>query len=158
MIEKKITFDSFIRGIISGAIVIGILYMINLLSSVLLPFFLAWLIAYMIYPMVILTIAAIMLVPPIIEEFDKLMNLLTEYFIEGNKQAAISVTVANFIKEHIDMIEIKEFLNQEHLSNTLRNLLPQAWSILAQSVNIIAGIFTSFIILLYTFFTLLDYE
>lgn len=183
MIEKKITFDSFIRGIISGAIVIGILYMINLLSSVLLPFFLAWLIAYMIYPMVIfyqyklriknrslsilavmltlaviLTITAIMLVPPIIEEFDKLMNLLTEYFIEGNKQAAISVTVANFIKEHIDMIEIKEFLNQEHLSNTLRNLLPQAWSILAQSVNIIAGIFTSFIILLYTFFILLDYE
>ena len=50
--EKKITFDSFIRGIISGAIVIGVLYLINLLSSVLLPFFIAWLIAYMIYPMV----------------------------------------------------------------------------------------------------------
>lgn len=183
MIEKKITFDSFIRSIISGAIVIGILYMINLLSSVLLPFFLAWLIAYMIYPMVtfyqyklriknrplsilavmltwaiVLTIAAILLVPPIVEEFDKLMNLLTEYFIEGSKQAAISVTTADFIKEHIDMNGIKEFLNQEHLANTLRNLLPKAWNILAQSVNFIVGIFTSFVILLYTFFILLDYE
>jgi predicted PurR-regulated permease PerM len=52
MLEKKITFDSFIRGIISALIIIGILYLVNYLSSVLLPFFIAWLIAYMIYPMV----------------------------------------------------------------------------------------------------------
>jgi predicted PurR-regulated permease PerM len=50
MPEKKITFDSFIRGIISGAIVIGLLYLVNYLSGVLLPFFVAWLIAYMINP------------------------------------------------------------------------------------------------------------
>ena len=47
MLEKKITFDSFIRGIISALIIIGILYLVNYLSSVLLPFFVAWLIAYM---------------------------------------------------------------------------------------------------------------
>ena len=41
MPEKKITFDSFIRGIISGAIVIGLLYLVNYLSGVLLPFFVA---------------------------------------------------------------------------------------------------------------------
>ena len=52
MPEKKITFDSFIRGIISGAIVIGLLYLVNYLSGVLLPFFVAWLIAYMINPIV----------------------------------------------------------------------------------------------------------
>ena len=52
MLEKKITFDSFIRGIISALIIIGILYLVNYLSSVLLPFFVAWLIAYMTYPMV----------------------------------------------------------------------------------------------------------
>ena len=181
--EKKITFDSFIRGIISGAIVIGVLYLINLLSSVLLPFFIAWLIAYMIYPMVtfvqyklkvrnraisillvmitlvtLITLASILLAPPIIEEFSKLRNLLSEYFIERNKQAAIPGIVANFIKEHIDMLEVQQFLNQEYLAQAIRNILPQAWSILTQSVNIIIGIFTSFIILLYTFFILLDYE
>lgn len=52
MLEKKITFDSFIRGIISALIIIGVLYLVNYLSSVLLPFFVAWLIAYMTYPMV----------------------------------------------------------------------------------------------------------
>ena len=38
MLEKKITFDSFIRGIITILIIIGILYLVNYLSSVLLPF------------------------------------------------------------------------------------------------------------------------
>ena len=33
MLEKKITFDSFIRGIISVLIIIGILYLINYLST-----------------------------------------------------------------------------------------------------------------------------
>ena len=52
MLQKKITFDSFIRGILSGIVIIGILYLVNRLSGVLLPFFVAWLIAYLIYPMV----------------------------------------------------------------------------------------------------------
>lgn len=51
--QKKITFDSFIRGVLSGAVIIAILYLLNRLSGVLLPFFIAWLIAYLTYPMVI---------------------------------------------------------------------------------------------------------
>ena len=52
MERKKITFDSFIRGVILGVIIIGILMLLKRLSSVLLPFFIAWLIAYLIYPLV----------------------------------------------------------------------------------------------------------
>ena len=99
MLQKKITFDSFIRGILSGIVIIGILYLVNRLSGVLLPFFVAWLIAYLIYPMVtffqyklrlktrVISIFAVMLVlicigiltfiglvPPIVEEFGKLKN------------------------------------------------------------------------------------
>ena len=138
MLQKKITFDSFIRGILSGIVIIGILYLVNRLSGVLLPFFVAWLIAYLIYPMVtffqyklrlknrVISIFAVMLVlicigiptfiglvPPIVEEFGKLKELLTDYFVEGSKQAAIPGTVANFIKEHIDMLKINEALNED---------------------------------------------
>ena len=91
-------------------------------------------------------------------EFGKLKELLTEYFIEGSKQAAIPGTVANFIKEHIDMLKIHEALNENNFANTMRNVLPQVWALLTQSVNIVVSVFTSFIILLYTFFILLDYE
>ena len=52
MERKKITFDSFIRGILVAVVVIGILWLFKRLSSVLLPFFVAWLIAYLIYPLV----------------------------------------------------------------------------------------------------------
>ena len=45
--QKKITFDSFIRGVLSGVVIIAILYLLNRLSGVLLPFFIAWLIAYL---------------------------------------------------------------------------------------------------------------
>ena len=183
MLEKKITFDSFIRGIITILIIIGILYLVNYLSSVLLPFFIAWLIAYMVYPMVtffqyklriknrvasilitmtvlltLLTLALVGLVPPIIDEFGKLKGLLTTYFIEGSQQAHIPGTIANFIKEHIDMIQIQNSLNEENIANMLRNILPKAWSIFTQSVNLVVSIFAAFIVLLYTFFILLDYE
>lgn len=183
MLQKKITFDSFIRGILSGIVIIGILYLVNRLSGVLLPFFVAWLIAYLIYPMVtffqyklrlknrVISIFAVMLVlicigiltfiglvPPIVEEFGKLKELLTDYFVEGSKQAAIPGTVANFIKEHIDMLKINEALNEDRIAQTIRDVLPQVWAIFTLSVNVVVSIFTSFIILLYTFFILLDYE
>ena len=58
------------------------------------------------------------LVPPIVEEFGKLKELLTDYFVEGSKQAAIPGTVANFIKEHIDMLKINEALNEDRIAQT----------------------------------------
>ena len=183
MLEKKITFDSFIRGSISVLIIIGILYLVNYLSGVLLPFFVAWLIAYMIYPMVtffqyrlklknrvvsiivtllvlftILALAFVLLVPPIVDEFTKLKGLIETYFIEGTKQAAIPGTVANFIKEHIDMLQIQNALSEENLAKNLQSLLPKAWSIFTHSLNLVVSIFATFIILLYMFFILLDYE
>ena len=183
MLEKKITFDSFIRGSISALIIIGILYLVNYLSGVLLPFFVAWLIAYMIYPMVtffqyrlklknrvvsiivtllvlftILALAFVLLVPPIVDEFTKLKGLIETYFIEGTKQAAIPGTVANFIKEHIDMLQIQIALSEENLAKNLQSLLPKAWSIFTHSLNLVVSIFATFIILLYMFFILLDYE
>ena len=183
MLEKKITFDSFIRGIISVLIIIGILYLVNYLSGVLLPFFIAWLLAYMIYPLVTffqyklkvknrvasifiamlvllttLTLAFIVLVPPIIDEFGKVKELLTTYFIEGTQQAHIPGTIANFIKENINMAQVQNALNEENITNMIRSILPKAWNIFTQSVNIITSILATFIVLLYTFFILLDYE
>ncbi len=41
MERKKITFDSFIRGSIGCVLVVGILMLVERLSGVLLPFFIA---------------------------------------------------------------------------------------------------------------------
>ena len=181
--QKKITFDSFIRGILAALVVFCVLYLINKLSGVLLPFFIAWLIAYLLHPFVtffqyklklksrVLSIFTVMLlflgiialifwgvVPPLIDEFAKVKNLISVYFIEGTKQADIPGTVANFIKEHIDMMKIEEALNFENVGHIIQKGVPQVWSFLAGSMNVIISIFASFIVLIYMFFILLDYE
>ena len=50
--RKEITFDRFVRGALGTAGVALAIYIINLLSDVLLPFFIGWVFAYMLYPLV----------------------------------------------------------------------------------------------------------
>ncbi|MGL5273504.1 MAG: AI-2E family transporter [Phocaeicola sp.] len=183
MARNAITFDRFIRGVITGGILFGVFYMLNLLSGVLLPFFVAWLIAYLLYPMVLfcqkqlrlknrtlsifavllvvislLTAAFFLLVPPMVAEFSKLKGLLEAYFVEGSKQAAIPGTIANFISEHINMALISDILNESNITDAIRDILPSFWSLISQSFNALIGALASFIILLYLFFILQDYE
>ena len=181
--QKKITFDSFIRGVLSGAVIIAILYLLNRLSGVLLPFFIAWLIAYLTYPMVIfyqnrlrlrsrvLSILAVMLtlvvlggiafsffVPPMIEECAKLKELIEIYLIEDKNHSAIPETVSEFIRRNIDFNWLQNNITTDNIVSAIQKLLPKVWTFLSTSYNIILAIFTLFIIILYLFFILLDYE
>ncbi len=181
--QKKITFDSFIRGVLSGAVIIAILCLLNRLSGVLLPFFIAWLIAYLTYPMVIfyqnrlrlrsrvLSILAVMLtlvvlggiafsffVPPMIEECAKLKELIEIYLIEDRNHAAIPETVSEFIRKNIDFNWLQNNITTDNIVSAIQKLLPKVWTLLSTSYNIILAIFTLFIIILYLFFILLDYE
>lgn len=181
--QKKITFDSFIRGILSGAVIIGILYLLNRLSGALLPFFIAWLIAYLTYPMVlfyqnklrlknrVVAILAVMLtlivagvgagfifIPPMIEEGIKLKHLLEVYFIEGGEHASVPVVISEFLRNNIDVNWLRETLSTENMIHAAQKLIPQVWNLLSTSYSIVLAILTGFIILLYFFFILLDYE
>lgn len=183
MLEKKITFDSFIRGILGVAVAIAILYLFNRLSNVLLPFFIAWLIAYMIYPLVkffqykirlknrvisifcaLLVVLAIgvgafyLLVPPMVEEFEKLKDLLITYIVNGREHSAIPIYISEFIQENIDMHWVNQMLTQENIMKIIKETVPRVWILFSQSVNLLFSILASFIILLYLFFILLDYE
>lgn len=183
MLEKKITFDSFIRGVLAVAVVVVAFWLLNYLSGALLPFFIAWLLAYFLYPLVkffqyrlrmknrvvsilaamftvllLLTLIGIFFVPSIISEVARLKELLFQYFAEGSRNASIPGTIENFIKENIDLNYLHTLFAEENLVNTLRSLTPKVWSILHQSFNVVVSIFASFIILLYIFFILLDYE
>ena len=50
--ERKITFDRFIRITAVLCITGAVFYATNCLSNVLLPFFIAWLLAYLLFPSV----------------------------------------------------------------------------------------------------------
>lgn len=181
--RKEITFDRFIRGTLTAAGVVGILYLLDHLSGVLLPFFIAWLIAYITYPMVIfyqyklrmrsrvvsilavmLTLAAIgtaislFFIPPMIEECIKMKELLGAYLQNGNEQTSIPEAINEFIHNNIDAKWLMQTLDSETIVQAVQKVVPKMWSLVATSYNIIIGIFAAFIMVLYYFFILLDYE
>ena len=183
MERKKITFDSFIRAVILGAIIIGILMLLKRLSGVLLPFFLAWLIAYLIYPLVsffqyklrlknritsifcalfTLTIiggaAFYLLVPPMIQEFLRVKDLLIEYFSTTHTASNVPTTLSEFIRQNVDMHILEQMFSQENILDALKVTVPKLWALVSESINLLFGFFTVFLILLYIVFILLDYE
>ena len=182
MEKKKITFDSFIRGSIACVLIVGALMLIQHLSGVLLPFFIAWLIAYMIYPVVkffqyklklrsrilsifctLFLIAAIgltlfyLLVPPLISEIGRMNDLLVTYLTNGGA-SNIPKNLSEFIHQNIDLEALNRILSEQNILSALKDAVPKVWSLLAESLNILFTILTSFIILLYVIFILVDYE
>lgn len=183
MERKKITFDSFIRAVILGAIIIGILMLLKRLSGVLLPFFLAWLIAYLIYPLVsffqyklrlknrivsifcaLVTLTIIggaafyLLVPPMIQEFLRVKDLLIEYFSTTHTASNVPTTLSEFIRQNVDMRILEQMFSQENILDALKVTVPKLWALVSESINLLFGFFTVFLILLYIVFILLDYE
>lgn len=183
MERKKITFDSFIRAVILSAIIIGILMLLKRLSGVLLPFFLAWLIAYLIYPLVsffqyklrlknrivsifcaLVTLTIIggaafyLLVPPMIQEFLRVKDLLIEYFSTTHTASNVPTTLSEFIRQNVDMRILEQMFSQENILDALKVTVPKLWALVSESINLLFGFFTVFLILLYIVFILLDYE
>ena len=178
---KEITFDKFIRWTGITLIVLGVLYVTNYLSSVLLPFFIAWFFAYLLYPVVkfienklhvkvralsiiiamLLAIGVIggviwLIIPPMIDQFDKLGEVLTRWL----HQTTHTNNLTNLIKEWLqdNQVQIERFLKSKDFSDAVKTTMPKVFSVVGQTANILISIVASMITLLYMFFILLDYE
>ena len=154
------------------------------LSGVLLPFFIAWLVAYLIYPLVtffqyklrlknrvvsilcalstlfLVSVAAFfLLVPPMLEEFGRVKDLLIEYFSNGvYNNSNVPNTLSEFIRKNIDMHILEQLFTQQNVMDALKITVPKIWTLISESINFLFGFFTLFITLLYIVFILLDYE
>lgn len=181
MLEEKITFDKFIRWMLIALLIGAILFITNYLSNVLLPFFVAWLLAYLLYPIVkfvqyklhvptralsiivtlIFVIAIIggifyLIIPPMLEQFDKLGDVLSRYLHQTTHINNFPSTVRQWIEDNRH--EIQQFFKQKDVSEAIRSAMPKLFSVLGQTANIIISIVASLITLMYMFFILLDYE
>lgn len=174
MLEEKITFDKFIRWSLTAVVVVIVLLLMNYLSSVLLPFFVAWLLAYMIYPIVkfvqykmhvptrvlsiiisIVFIVAIiggifyLIVPPMIEQFDKLSEVISRYLHQKTHINNFPVAIQQWLNEYKD--EIQKFMQQEDVVQAIKGAMPKVFSVIGQTANVILSIVASLITLLYLF-------
>jgi len=183
MEQKKITFDSFIRGIMTIAIVVGIVMLLNRLSAVLLPFFVAWLLAYLLFPLVkffqyrchlryrivgifcsflvvtgALTGLFVLMIPPMVEEAGRVKDLTVAYIQNDSVMSNIPKQVENFIHTNISEDAVKAFITQEGFVDTVKQAVPRIWRVISQSFDILSSFFSLTMMLLYTLFILLDYE
>ena len=179
--QKEITFSTFIRWAGIVLLIGAVLGALNYLSDVLMPFFVAWLFAYLLYPIVkfienrlhirfrpvsiiltLLFVASIfaligyLIVPPMIEQFQKLYDILIHWLRETNHNNDISAWLSKKINENQE--QITNFFKSRDFRETLKTTAPKLFNFIGQTASVLISIVASMITLLYTFFILLDYE
>ena len=179
--QEKITFDIFIRKAAIVLLVVLVLLTMNYLSGVLLPFFVAWLFAYLLYPIVrfvqyrmkvkiralaivvtlvfVIGLISLMLwfiIPPMIEQFQKLGDVMSRWVQQTTHTNNVSALIRNFLSDH--RTEIERFFKSKDFSDAMRTAMPRLFEFVGQTANVVLSIIASMITLLYMFFILLDYE
>ena len=176
-----ITFDRFVRMAGIGLLIAAIFCLINYLSSVLIPFFVAWLLAYLLYPIVkfvenklhvriralsiiitmifvvsVVSLIVYLIIPPMIDQFQKLYVILSHWVHETTHTNSISEWLSQVLTENHQRIEA--FFKSPDFTATLKSAAPKFFNVLSQTASIILSIVASLITLLYMFFILMDYE
>jgi predicted PurR-regulated permease PerM len=177
--SKPYTFDRVVRIIITVVTILGILWLIDYLSAVLLPFVVAWLIAYILEPFVkfnqrllhvknrvlpifmtlsevvgVVMALAVLFVPSILREAHNVAVLIGQYAESGSTVAFIPESVHDYLRQSIDFKTISKELTRQDW----QSLAETVGSIIAGGYNLVLGVFSWFIVVLYVVFIMLDYE
>ena len=183
MFDKPFTFDRVVRILFSLALIGGIIYLISILHTVLLPFLIGWLMAYMVQPVVkffqykvglknrilsivamlvscalVITLLVLIVVPSIAQEADKTLILLTSHEPGEGNIPFIPQSWITYIEENIDIQQLMDLLSRDNIVNALKQMAPKMWTVLSNTFSVLFSITIIFVIFLYFIFILLDYE
>lgn len=178
---QPITLDKFLRWTVIALIITAVFFVLKGLSSVLLPFFVAWLLAYLLHPIVkfiqfkmhvksravsiiitfilailIITGVVMVIVPPFIDQVAKLGDLANRYVQDNTHSSNIAGMIKKWINDN--HAQIDKFLNSRDFADTIKTAMPKLFDFVGQTASVVMSIIASFITLLYMFFILLDYD
>lgn len=183
-VRQPFTFDRVIRILFTVVAIVAVFYLIGLLKNALLPFLVAWLLAYLINPFVefiqyrcrvkiriisiflaLLSVIGIialfiwLIMPGIVEEATKMRTLIHDYLSHG---ASITPFIPEswhtYLQERIDFTKIAEAMNPQDWRELIEKTATHLWTVLTGSVNQIINIIGWLIVFLYLIFILLDYD
>lgn len=182
-LDEKITFDRFVRGLLLVMGVVGLYYLLDALSGVLLPFFVAWLLAYMMYPLIIfleqkcriryrllsIMVAIVMVfgvfaalivftVPPAVQQMVRLSDDLLHYASTYLSGTDIPEQIEFFLHQNFDHNTIVQFFRRDEVVDAIQAAATQAWEFLSGTMSIVWFFVDVMMVLLYLLFFLLDYE
>ncbi len=176
---RPYTFDRVVRLLIGVVIAGAVLWLIDALKDVLLPFLVACLIAYLFEPFVqynrsllrlkgrfvailITLFEAVLLfgllgyffVPSIIGEMHHMADMLGKYKTSDMTIEYFPPWLHDFIKRNIDF----DLLSQKLTSQNADVLVDKAMAVIHGGLNVVLGIIGWLIVFLYVIFIMLDYD
>ena len=183
-IRQPYTFDRVIRILFTAVAIVAVFYLIRLLKSALLPFLIAWLMAYLVNPFVefiqyrcrvkiriiaiflalfilggVIALFVWLITPGIVEEASKMRTLIHDYLTRGSSITPfIPESWHHYLQERINFTRIAEAMDPQDWRMLIEKTATQLWALLTGSVNQIINIISWLIIFLYFIFILLDYD
>lgn len=181
--RQPYTFDRVVRILFSVCGILVVIYLLDLLKGVLLPFLVACLICYILEPVVkwnmrwmrlrsrflpvvatLLEAAAVLMlfcwffVPYIVKECQQMTEVVRAYASEQIHLPYISESIHRFIIENVDFNRLARMLSREEWIALIRNTVASSWNFLTSGVAFIASIVSWMVVILYVLFIMLDYE
>ena len=181
--SKPYTFDRVVRMIIGLAILVFIFLLINKLSRALLPFLIAWLMAYLLQPIVrffqiklkfkslllsiictlVLVVGSLVgliwfLTPMVSNEISKLSQLIVLYTKGLNVNTILPLAWQNEIRNYLSHLNIQSILQDENIMSVVKKIAPELWNLISSSLNFVFGLVVIIIVLLYFVLILLNYD
>ena len=181
--NKTITFDRFVRWILIALLVVGILLLLRRLSSVLLPFFIGWFIAYLMNPLVnffqyrcrfkyrifgiiaafivvggVLWGAFMLIFPPMWNEVLKVKGMLVAYLQNSYNSEGLMAIIHQWLSDSLSVEKLRDVFTFEGFYNLFKESMPKVWEFLTGSFKAFSTLFTVVMVLLYTLFILIDYD
>ncbi|MBR5594317.1 MAG: AI-2E family transporter [Bacteroidaceae bacterium] len=183
MKQNEITVGRFLRIVLVSIGVVAAYLVLNGLSSVLLPFAIAWLLAYMLNPLVnfvqdkmrvkyrALSIVIAMLVvggvlyglfmlvvPSMFRELYALKDITVSFLGRNVNDGSIPEPIMAFFKEVSTQYGFAEILQNSGDTGLVAILAERARMLLLGTVDIMGQVFSVSLIMLYLFFILFDFE
>ena len=181
--NKTITFDRFVRWILIALLVVGILLLLRRLSSVLLPFFIGWFIAYLMNPLVnffqyrcrfkyrifgiiaafvvvggVLWGAFMLIFPPMWNEVLKVKGMLVAYLQNSYNSEGLMAIIHQWLSDSLSVEKLRDVFTFEGFYDLFKESMPKVWEFLTGSFKAFSTLFTVVMVLLYTLFILIDYD
>ena len=179
---KPYTFDKVIRMLIAGIVIAGLILFVRYLSNVLVPFFIAVLLAYLIDPLVYfvqnkmrvrhrgvsvilsllfltLIITAILwwLIPQFMGEMRKMGQLVTSYLQNTSYHDILPPGIDQWLRDLLAQQDLQKLLNAKDLTDALKDISKPLLKVFSGSLSILFGTLGLLIVLLYLIFILIDY-
>lgn len=177
--SRPFTFDRVVRIIITLTIIAGIVWLINDLKHVLLPFALACLIAYMLEPVVQLTrrwlhlkgrviavlitlvvvggivgLALYFIIPSVFDEISQMRILIDRYGSTRRMIPFVPREVHDYIMQYINTENLDSLLTESHIET----LLNKGTSLLSTTIDILMRTLEWLLTFIYIIFIMLDYK